>query len=182
MGFQMNTDQVTCLLNNDPGGSVGYRENPVTGFDLIVTDIFLEPLCNFQGQEGNLRFFSAFGDSDDNLSVLNISGFELQDFADAHAAPCHKFEHQAVSWILGSENDLIDHILFQDLELSLFAGFEKFPQGGIIAWILEIRIERIFDEIEKGSQEGESQFFCALFRTFCQFGHESQNVFRGDAR
>jgi hypothetical protein len=35
--------------------------------------------------------------------------------------------------------------------------------GWIIAWILGIRIGRIIDEIEKGSQRGESQFLCALF-------------------
>jgi hypothetical protein len=42
------------------------------------------------------------------------------------------------------------------MELSWFASFEKFPQGGIIAWIQKFRIERIFDEIEKGSQKGKS--------------------------
>ena len=50
MGFQVNSDQVTGLFNNDPGGRVGYRENPVTGFDPIVTDIFLEPVRYFLGQ------------------------------------------------------------------------------------------------------------------------------------
>ena len=152
----MNAHQVTGLFNNDPGSSVSYCENPVTGLDPIVTDIFLEPICNFQGQEGNLCFFSAFGVSNDNLSILNIYRGELQDLAYAHTAPCHKFENQPISWIPGPENDLIDHIFFQDLELSWLAGLEKFPQGEIIAWILEVRVDRIFDEIEKGSQEGES--------------------------
>ena len=40
MGFQMNADQLTGLFNNDPGGGVGYRENPGTGFDPVVVDIF----------------------------------------------------------------------------------------------------------------------------------------------
>jgi hypothetical protein len=124
MGFQMNADQVTGLFDNNPGGSVGYRKNAVTYFDAIVTDVFLEPVRDFLGQESNLRFLPAFGISDDNLSFLNIPGLELQDLADTHAAPCHKFEHQPVSWTPGPENDLIDDILFQDLELGWFAGFE----------------------------------------------------------
>ena len=126
-GFKMNPDQITGLFNNDPGGSVGYRKNPIIGFDPIVTDIFLEPIRDFLGQEGNLRFFAAFGIPDDSLPVFDILGCEFQDLADPHAAPCHEFEHQPISWISGSENDFIDHILFQDLELGWFAGFEKFP-------------------------------------------------------
>lgn len=120
----MNPDQITGLFNNNPGGSVCYRENPVTGFDFIVTDIFFEPVSNFLGQEGDLRFFAAFWVSDYNLPVFDIVWFEFQDLADTHAAPCHKFEHQAVSWTPCPENDLIDDILFQDFELGWFAGFE----------------------------------------------------------
>jgi hypothetical protein len=64
MGLQMNPDQLTGLFNNDPGGSIGYRENSVTGFDPLVADIL---------------------------------------------------------------NDLIDPVFFQNIELSWFAGFQKFP-------------------------------------------------------
>ena len=123
-GPGMNADQVTGLFNNDPGSSVGYRENPGTGFDPIVTDIFFEPVRDFLEQEGNLRLFSAFGVSNYNLQVFDIPGLEFQDLADTHAAPGHKFEHQPISWTPGPENDLIDHLLFQDLELGWFAGFE----------------------------------------------------------
>jgi hypothetical protein len=66
----MNADQVTGFLNNDPRGSVGYRKNPGTGFDPIVTDIFLEAIRDFLRKEGGLRLFTAFGVSDDNLSIL----------------------------------------------------------------------------------------------------------------
>jgi hypothetical protein len=162
MWFQMYPNQFTGLLNNDPRSGVGYWKNPVSGLDPFVTDVFFEPIRYFLGQESNLGFLAAFGVSDYNLPVFDIVWSEFQDLADTHAAPCHKFEHQAVSWISSSENDLIDDILFQDLELGWFAGFEQFTKGGIITWVLEIRIDRIFDEIEKGSQKGESQFLCAL--------------------
>jgi hypothetical protein len=47
MGFQMNSNQITGLFDNIPGSSVGYRKNPIIGFDAIVTDIFLEPVRDF---------------------------------------------------------------------------------------------------------------------------------------
>jgi hypothetical protein len=89
MRFQDNADQVTGFLDNDPCGSIGYRENPGTGFDPIVADIFLESVRNFLWQKSNLCLFSALGISNDNLSFLNIYGFELQNFADTQAATGH---------------------------------------------------------------------------------------------
>ena len=117
----MNPDQLTALYNNDPGSSVGYRKNPIAEFDAIVTDIFLEPIRNFLGQKGNLHFLATLGVPDDNLSIFDILGCEFQDLSDSHAAMCHEFEHEAISWILCSENDFIDHIFFQDFELGKLA-------------------------------------------------------------
>lgn len=57
----MNPYQVTGFLNDDPGRSVGYRKDPVLGFDPIVTDKFMEPISDFLGQERNLRLLSALG-------------------------------------------------------------------------------------------------------------------------
>ena len=113
----MNSDQLTGLFNNDPGSSVGYRKNSVTGFDPIVTDIFLEPVRDFLGQEGNLRVFSALGIPDDSLPVFDILGCEFQNLADSHSTSGHEFKHQPVSWVPGPENDFIDYILFNNLEL-----------------------------------------------------------------
>jgi len=113
----MNSDQITSFLDNNPGGRVCDWKNPVTGFDPIVIDIFLEPVRDFMGQEGNLRFFSALGVPDDSLPVFDILGCEFQDLTDSHATACHEFEHQPIPRIPGPENDFIDHILFKDLEL-----------------------------------------------------------------
>ena len=74
MGFQVNTDQIAGLLDNNPGGSVGYRKNTVLGFDPIVTDELLEPIRYFPGQEGNLRLFSAFGVPDGRFPVFDVLG------------------------------------------------------------------------------------------------------------
>jgi len=97
MGFQMNTDQIAGLFDNNPGGSVCDWKNPVIGADPIVTDIFLEPIRDFLWQEGDFHFFSAFGILDDSLPVFDILGPEFQDLADPHARTSHEFEHETIS-------------------------------------------------------------------------------------
>ena len=156
MGFQMNADQVTGLFNNDPGGSVGYRENSVAGFDPIVTDIFLEPVCDFLRQEGNLRLFSAFWIPNDSLPVFDILGCEFENLANPHARTGHEFENETIPGIGRSEDDFIDDVFFNYFELSRLPCPEKLSEGRIITRILKIGLNRIFDEIEKGTQEGES--------------------------
>ena len=39
--------------------------------------------------------------------------FEFQDFADSHTASGHEFKHESIPRVSGSENDLIDYVLFQ---------------------------------------------------------------------
>ena len=89
----MNSDQFAGLFDNNPGSSVSYRKDSIIGSDPVVTDIFMEPVCDFLRQECNLCLFSAFWVSNDNLSVFDILGCEFKNLADSHAAPCHKFEH-----------------------------------------------------------------------------------------
>ena len=117
----MDAQQLTALYDNDPGSSVGYRENPVSGFDPIVTDIFLEPVHDLMGQEGNLRFIAALGISDDSLPVFDILGCEFQNLAYSHTTTGHEFEHEPVSLIPCSENDFINDVFFQDFELDNFS-------------------------------------------------------------
>jgi len=57
----MNADQVTGFFNNDPGGSVGYRKNPGTGLDPIVTDVFLSRSATFWGRKATSNSFPLFG-------------------------------------------------------------------------------------------------------------------------
>jgi hypothetical protein len=124
MGFQMNPDQFTGLFYNDPGSSIGYRKNPVTYFDVIVTDIILEPVRNFLWQESNLCLFSAFGIPDYSLPVFDILWSEFQNLTDPHATSGHEFKQQPVPWVSGPENDFVDHIFFQDLKLAWVPGSE----------------------------------------------------------
>ena len=151
----MNSDQIACFLDNNPGSSLGYRKNSILGFDAIVTDVFLESVRDFLGQEGNLRLFSAFWIPDNGLSVFDILGREFENLADSHACKGHEFENETIPGIGRSEDDLIDYVFFNNFKLGCLPCPEKLSEGRIITWILEIRIDRIFDEIEKGGQEGE---------------------------
>jgi hypothetical protein len=140
MGFQMNFDQFAGLFDNNSGGSVGYRENPVSGFDPVVANIFLEPIRDFLGQEGDLCFFSAFGVSNDSLAVFDIFGCEFENLAYSHARAGHEFENEAIPGIGRSENDFIDCVFFNNFELSRLPCSEKLLEGRIVTGILEIGV------------------------------------------
>ena len=71
-------------------------------------------------------FLSALWFPNDRLAVLDIRRRELQDFADSHAASRHQFNNQPVARIPGSENDLIDHVLFENRDPSRFCDPEHF--------------------------------------------------------
>ena len=77
MRLEVDANQITGLPNNNPGGSVSYRENPVIGVNPIVTDKLLEPVRYFLGKEGNLRFLYALRVPDGSFPVLDILGSEF---------------------------------------------------------------------------------------------------------
>ena len=112
MGFQMNSDQFAGFLDNNSRGSIGYRENPILGFDANVTDIFMEAICDCLGKEGDLRLFSALWIPNDSLPIFDILGCEFENLADPHARTGHEFENETIPGIGRSENDLIDYVFF----------------------------------------------------------------------
>ena len=62
----------------------------------------------------DLFLFATFGISEHRLSVVNISGGDFQDLAYSHATTGHEFKHEPVSWIFGSQDDLINNLFFQN--------------------------------------------------------------------
>ena len=46
------------------------------------------------------------------------SGVSFKHFPDPHASPSHKFQHEAVTLVRGSEDDLIDGVFIDDLPLN----------------------------------------------------------------
>jgi hypothetical protein len=124
--FKELEDPIASFPDNDPCGGIGYRKDPVLGFEAFISDVSLEPVGDLLRQESGLRFLPTLGGSYDCLPVFNILGAELEDFTDPHAGSGHEFEQEAVPGISGSEDDFIDHILLQDLESGRFPCPEEF--------------------------------------------------------
>jgi len=74
-------------LDNNPGGSVGYRKNAFLRFDPFIADIFLKPVGGLLRQKGNLRFIAALWVLDEHLSVFDILGCKVQNLAPSQTTP-----------------------------------------------------------------------------------------------
>ncbi len=54
------------------------------------------------------RFLATLGVPDYEFLVLHIPASELENLAYPHATPGHEFQHEAVSYFGGPEDDLAD--------------------------------------------------------------------------
>ena len=100
--------------------------------------------------EHDLNVLATLCALDRKFLVICISGGELQDFADSHAASGHELQDQPVSDFRRSEDDLIHGLLFDNIPEDGLPGPVDFPQHRDIARILDGRIEVDPDEIEEG--------------------------------
>ena len=82
--------------------------------------------------------------------IVDIHGKELQDFADPHAAPCHEFQHEAVSHLGGPEDDLVDGLFFLDLPMHQLPRRKEFLQHRGVTGILELSVQIVSDEVKEG--------------------------------
>jgi hypothetical protein len=83
----MYPDQIARLFDNNPGGWVRYRENPGISVDFVFPDISPESVCDFLGQEHNLRLLSTFGVPDGSFPVFDILRPEFQECIFFHIQP-----------------------------------------------------------------------------------------------
>ena len=80
----------------------------------------------------------------------------------------------------GSKNDLIDGFLFEYVKMGLYLWPEQLPQHRGIAWIREIRIEVVFDKIEKCQQAYGSNTLCLRFTPFGELIHEANSALKDE--
>lgn len=99
------------------------------------------------------------GGSERQLSVLDITGSQFQYLADPHPTPGQQLKNQSIPGFDGAENDFIHYFLFQNGPAYGSRGTIQLLQQGGIAWALEIGIEVLGDEVEKGSELGVSGAF-----------------------
>ncbi len=83
------------------------------------------------GDEDYLRLLATFGVPDYEFLVLHIPASKLENLAYPHATPGHEFQHEAVSYFRGPEDDLVDGLLFLDLQCTSFPGRKSFFSIGV---------------------------------------------------
>ena len=81
--------------------------------------------------------------------------------------------------IVGFEYDFIHYILFKNGPSSALGEAERFPENRSIARVGQIWDSGIFDEIEKGFQDGVLKSFGGLILTFAVSGQKGENFIRG---
>ena len=84
---------------------------------------------------------------------MDICRGQVQDFADSHAAPGHQFQHQSVSGVCRTEDDLINRLLIDDVPLDRLGSLEDLSDDGRIAWIGKRRQGGVDAEIVEGCQD-----------------------------
>jgi hypothetical protein len=118
MGTDFKTDFSAGPFNNLPGAGIADGENPFFRRHVPGPDIFPQPGCHLLGDINDLVLPTAFGPDQKQFAVIHIRHPKLQDLSDTHTTSGHQFEHQTVSRIIGSENDFVNSILFQDDSLA----------------------------------------------------------------
>ena len=88
------------------------------------------------------------------LLIIHIHCSKLQDLAHPHATPGHEFQHEAVSYFGGPEDDLVDGLLFLDLPMHQLPRPKEFLQHRGVTGILELSVQIIADEVEESLEIG----------------------------
>jgi len=151
---EMDPHHGAGLSDHDPGGSIGDGEYPLVSRNASGLEIIFQSVGQLLGDEDYLHVFPAFGIPDSKLLIIHIHGGELQDLAHPHATPGHEFQHETVSHLGCSEDDLVDHFFFMDLPRSQLSRSEKLLQHRGITGILELTIQVVADKVKEGLEIG----------------------------
>jgi hypothetical protein len=118
-------------------------------FNVVLFDIFLEPIGHLLRDKDHFELLATFGIPDDQFPAINIPRRQIEHLADPHPSTGHQFQHKTVSGFDCSENEFVDNLLFQNSPLNNLGRLEQFPQHWDAAWIFKLGIESIFDEIKE---------------------------------
>ena len=90
------------------------RENTVTILNIFTRNILTQPVRNFFRNKNYFRGTTTFWIWSMKFSILDILGFQFQNFTDSHSTPCHQFKHKPVPGVIRFENEFINGISFQN--------------------------------------------------------------------
>ena len=153
---QMNPHQGAGLSDHDPrcGCGIGDRENSLVSFSASGLEVILQPVGELLGDEHRLCTFSTLVILDRKFLIIHIHGGKLQDLAPPHATPGHELQHEAVSRLGGTEDNLVDGLFLMDLPSRQFPRPKKFLQHGSVTRVWELGIQVVADEVKKGFEVG----------------------------
>jgi hypothetical protein len=115
----------------------------------VLIRIGAQTIRHFLGDEYDFVLIAAFGLLKDQLAILNVNQPQFQDLTDTHSAACHPFQDQPVAALGGPENDFVNGLFFKHIQFEGDPLPVKFSNQRDATWIRTIRIEVVFDEVEK---------------------------------
>ena len=180
MGAEPNANPFAGVSHDVPGGRVTDREDAILGCDPLVPNVLLESLRHLLGNEDHFFLPAAFRRSQNQPTVLNVPGRELQRFAHPQTAPGHQLNEQAITDSGNLEDDLIHGLLLQEVPPYLIRCTEELSQHGRIARILEIGLTGVLDEVEEGGQGGETGSLGRLLPAVGERGQEAEDFLCGE--
>ena len=151
---EMDPHQGPGLFDHDPGGGIGDGENSLASFSASGLEVILQPIGQLLGDEDDLRLLATFWVPDYEFLVLHIPASKLENLAYPHTTPGHEFQHEAVSYFGGPEDDLVDGLFFLDLPMHQLPRPKEFLQHRGVTGILELSVQIIADEVEEGLEIG----------------------------
>ena len=131
-------------------------------WEVKVNEDTLEP-SDFLRKEHQLSLLATLRISEHQLSFINIPGLELEDFTYSHTTTGHELKDQAVPEFLGSKDDFINGLFFNNIPVAKRFCLEELSHHGSIAWILKRMIDVGFDEIEECRKMGVAGSLGVLF-------------------
>jgi hypothetical protein len=111
---QFDIGELSCFLDDNPGGRIRDRKNPLLRLKRSLLDVSTQTLHHLSRNEDNLSVLAALWTLYRQLMVAYIFRGELQDFADPHASPGHQFQDKSVSQLRCPEDDFIDRLFFDN--------------------------------------------------------------------
>ena len=162
---QVDSNQLPGFYHHHSCRLIGDRKYPILRGLAFFRRIITQPVGHLLRNKHDFMFLTAFGLSQDQLTILNIIQPQFQHLSDPHAASGHQFKNQPISDFDCSEYDLFNCLFFDDFPSGDHPFPVQFTDHGRITRINHIRLDVITEKIEKCRQVGIANALCVGFVT-----------------